>query len=83
MPEEATGPWIYHDPDARKYLVQIVPMEQDSGLADDLQPNGLVFQTETGWIRVTPVGHDFDPQELGDAEMFKILQLASGRPTSS
>ena len=27
--ETASGPWIYKDPDGRRYLVQVVPMEHD------------------------------------------------------
>ncbi len=75
---ESEGPWIYKDPDGRKYLVQIVLMEHDPTVGARLQPKAVVFQTEEGWIRVSPVGHDFSPSELSGSEIQKILQHAAG-----
>ncbi len=77
---EPEGPWIYTDPDGRRYLVQIVPLEHDPTLDEDLQPNAVVFETDEGWIRVSPVGHDFSLNHLSGAEVLKILQHAAGRP---
>lgn len=78
----SAGPWIYKDPDGRRYLVQVVPMERDPTVDERLQPKAVVFQTEEGWIRVSPVGHDFSPERLSRAELLSILQHAAGRPAS-
>jgi hypothetical protein len=79
MPKDSKGPWMYRDPDGHEYLVQLVPMEKHGGLPDEQQPHALVFETEGGWLRVTPVGHDFDPQQLSDEQLYRILRLAAGR----
>jgi hypothetical protein len=78
--KEPLGPWIYTDPDGREYLVDLVPLERDPTLEDRLQPKAVVFQTEEGWIRVAPVGHDFSPADLSRPELFRVLQCAAGRP---
>lgn len=77
---ESGGPWMYEDPDGRRYLVQIVPLEHDPTVADTMQPKAVVFQTGEGWIRVSPVGHDFAIEKLSRSEVLSILQLAAGRP---
>lgn len=74
------GPWLYTDPNGREYLMQLVPMERDPTLEDSRQPKAVVFQTEEGWIRVTPVGHDFLPEALSASEILVLLQHAAGRP---
>jgi hypothetical protein len=78
--EEPRGPWIYTDPDGRRYLVDVVPGERDSTLEERLQPKAVVFQTDDGWIRVSPVGHDFSPADLTAAEILRLLQCAAGKP---
>ena len=78
-PEAPQGPWIYEDPDGRRYLVQIVPLEHDPTVGDNLQPKAVVFQTDEGWIRVSPVGHDFAIEKLSRTQILSILQLAAGR----
>lgn len=78
--DEPLGPWIYTDPGGRKYLVDIVPVERDPTLDEGMQPKAVVFQTEEGWIRVSPVGHDFSPQDLSDEEILRILKCAAGKP---
>jgi hypothetical protein len=78
--EPSTGPWIYEDPDGRRYLVQLVPMEHDPTMEESLQPKAVVFQTDEGWIRVSPVGHDFAPERLTRAQILSLLQHAAGRP---
>ena len=78
--QSSGGPWIYEDPDGRRYLVQLVPMEHDPTMEANLQPKAMVFQTDEGWIRVTPVGHDFTPETLSRAEILSLLQHAAGRP---
>jgi hypothetical protein len=75
------GPWMYEDPDGRRYLVQVVPLEHDRTVDDSRQPKAVVFQTDEGWIRVSPVGHDFALEKLSHAEILNILQHAAGRPT--
>ena len=76
--EEPRGPWIYTDPDGRRYLVDVVPGERDSTLEERLQPKAVVFQTEEGWLRVSPVGHDFSPADLTPAEILRVLHFAAG-----
>lgn len=78
--QDSPGPWIYKDPDRRKYLIQIVPMEYDPTVDEGLQPKAVVFQTEEGWIRVSPVGHNFSPSDLSQAEIAKLLRHAAGKP---
>lgn len=73
------GPWKYTDPDGNEYLLQVVPMEYDPTLAENRQPKAVVFQTAEGWIRVTPVGHDFSPSELSKSELDQLLQTAAGQ----
>jgi hypothetical protein len=75
---ESQGPWKYTDPDGNDYLLQVVPMEHDSTLAGSRQPKAVVFQTADGWIRVTPVGHDFSPTDLSEAELERLLRVAAG-----
>lgn len=74
------GPWIYNDPKGYRYLVEIVPMEQDPSLDAHLQPRAVVFRTEEGWIRVIPVGHDFTMENLTHAQIREMLRVASGPP---
>jgi hypothetical protein len=81
--EEPRGPWMYTDSLGREYLVQLVPMERDHTLAERLQPKAVVFQTEEGWIRVSPVGHDFSPGELSSSDMALLLKHASGEPPTT
>ena len=76
----SAGPWMYDDPDGRRYLIQVVPMERDPTVDEDRQPKAVVFQTDEGWIRVSPVGHDFSPEKLSRAEILNILQHAAGKP---
>lgn len=78
--EKPAGPWIYEDPDGRRYLVQVVPMERDLTIEETRQPKAVVFQTDEGWIRVSPVGHDFSPEKLTREQIQSILQYAAGRP---
>lgn len=78
--ENSPGPWIYKDPDGRKYLIQIVPMEYDPTVDEGLQPKAVVFQTEEGWIRLSPVGHDFSLSDLSQSEVLKLLRHAAGKP---
>jgi len=73
------GPWMYQDPDGRRYLVQIVPLEHDPTVEENLQPKAVVFQTDEGWLRVSPVGHDFTLADLSPDEILRILQHAAGR----
>lgn len=75
---DSQGPWKYTDPDGNDYLLQVVPMERDSTLAESRQPKAVVFQTADGWIRVTPVGHDFSPADLSEAELATLLRVAAG-----
>lgn len=75
-----SGPWIYEDPDGRRYLIQVVPMERDPTIEEERQPKAVVFQTDEGWMRVTPVGHDFSPQNMTRDDLQRILQFAAGRP---
>ena len=72
------GPWRYTDPDGNDYLLQVVPMERDATLAESRQPKAVVFQTAEGWIRVTPVGHDFSPSDLSEADLALLLKVAAG-----
>lgn len=78
--ETPAGPWIYEDPDGRRYLIQLVPMEHDPTVDETMQPKAVVFQTDEGWIRVSPVGHDFSPEKLSREQIQQILQHAAGRP---
>lgn len=75
----SSGPWMYQDPDGRRYLVQIVPLENDPTVDAKLQPKAVVFQTDEGWLRVSPVGHDFTLTDLSPDEILRILQHAAGR----
>lgn len=79
-PPPSAGPWMYEDPDGRRYLIQVVPLERDPTVDEKLQPKAVVFQTDEGWIRVSPVGHDFQPDRLSREEILSILQHAAGRP---
>lgn len=72
------GPWRYTDPDGNDYILQVVPMERDATLAASRQPKVVVFQTAEGWIRVTPVGHDFSLADLSEAELARLLRVAAG-----
>lgn len=71
---------MYADSAGREYLVQLVPMERDRTLPENMQPKAVVFQTEEGWIRVSPVGHDFSPDDLSSEEIVTLIRHASGRP---
>ena len=82
-PATSEGPWIYEDPDGRRYLVQVVPLERDPTVDEDRQPKAVVFQTDEGWIRVSPVGHDFAIERLSREQILSILQHAAGRPGTS
>ena len=73
------GPWTYTDSEGHEYLLQVVPLERDPTLAENRQPKAVVFQTADGWIRVTPVGHDFSPSELSKPELDQLLRVAAGR----
>jgi hypothetical protein len=75
---DGEGPWLYKDPNGLEYVIQLVPMEKDPTLDDSLQPQAIVFQSEAGWIRVSPVGHDFLPTELTGAQILAILRNAAG-----
>lgn len=79
-PAPSAGPWMYEDPDGRSYLIQVVPLERDPTVDEKLQPKAVVFQTDEGWIRVSPVGHDFQLEKLSREEILNILQHAAGRP---
>ena len=81
-PAPSPGPWMYEDPDGRSYLVQIVPLERDPTIDESLQPKAVVFQTDEGWIRVSPVGHDFRIESLSREQILAILQHAAGRPVA-
>jgi hypothetical protein len=74
---------MYEDPDGRRYLIQIVPLERDLTVEEKLQPKAVVFQTDEGWIRVSPVGHDFELETLSREQILNILQHAAGRPTAN
>lgn len=82
-PPLPAGPWMYEDPDGRRYLIQIVPLERDLTVEEKLQPKAVVFQTDEGWIRVSPVGHDFELETLSREQILNILQHAAGRPTAN
>jgi hypothetical protein len=71
---------MYEDPDGRRYLVQVVPLERDPTIDESRQPKAVVFQTDEGWIRVSPVGHDFQLESLSREQILAILQHAAGRP---
>jgi hypothetical protein len=73
---------MYEDPDGRSYLVQVVPLERDPTVGENLQPKAVVFQTDEGWIRVSPVGHDFELEKLSREQILSILQHAAGRRQS-
>lgn len=75
------GPWIFEDGIGRRYLVQVVPMERDDTMDESLQPKAVVFQTDEGWIRVSPVGHDFALEELSREEILSILRHMDAGPT--
>lgn len=77
--KNSDGPWMYTDPEGHEYLLQLVPLERDPTLAESRQPKAVVFQTADGWIRVTPVGHDFSPSELSKPELDQLLKVAAGR----
>ena len=79
-PAGPAGPWMYEDPDGRRYLIQVVPLEHDPTVDENLQPKAVVFQTDEGWIRASPVGHDFELEKLSRDEILNILQHAAGRP---
>ena len=80
QPATSEGPWIYEDPDGRRYLIQVVTLERDPTVDEHLQPKAVVFQTDEGWIRVSPVGHDFAIERLSREQILSILQHAAGRP---
>lgn len=79
---DGVGPWSYTDPDGHQYLLQLVPLEWDPTLAENRQPKAVVFQTADGWIRVTPVGHDFSPADLSKDDLNQLLRVAAGRRAS-
>lgn len=74
------GPWIFEDGKGRRYLVQMAPMERDLTVDEAHQPQALVFQTDEGWIRVVPVGHDFALDELSRAQILNILRHLDAPP---
>lgn len=76
------GPWIFEDGAGRRFLVQVVPMERDDTVDESLQPKAVVFQTDEGWIRVSPVGHDFALEELSRDEILSILRHMDSGPAN-
>lgn len=77
------GPWIFEDGRGRRYLVQMVPMEHDGTVDAERQPRALVFQTDEGWIRVVPVGHEFALDELSRAQILNILKHLDAPPDAT